>query len=70
MPELVRVTDIATGHKFTIDRAKYDANSTAYRELKQPATDPAGFPLPPEYKTPDAPTSVKQAGTSANTTKE
>ena len=71
MPKFVRVTDKATGHKFSIPRERYDANPDAFRELKQDATAPNGTPLPPEYKTTDvAPASVKQAGSTANTTKE
>lgn len=71
MADYVRVTDKETGHKYTVTRARLEANPNLFRELKQPAADRAGRPLPPEYKTTDAPAaSDKQAGDTANTEKE
>lgn len=72
MTEFVRVTDKETGHRYSVPRSLYESTPNLYRELKQPATDRAGRPLPPEYhKTSDAaPASDQEAGDTANTEKE
>lgn len=47
MPEYVRVTDLDTGHKLSVLRSEV-ANGN-YRELKAPAVNELGDPLPPEH---------------------
>lgn len=71
MPEYVRVRQAETGHHITITRANLDrAPSEAYVELKQAATDLAGNPLPPKYKTTVSAEAEKKAGSSAAPEKE
>lgn len=49
MPEWVRVKDKSTNHKYSVVASVVDADPEAFQVLKQPATDVAGDPLPPEY---------------------
>lgn len=49
MTEFVRVRDKATGHHYSMPVSGFDPDEVA--ELKQAATDSAGDPLPPKYKT-------------------
>lgn len=71
MPEYLRVRDKETGHHYSVTRESFDANPDAWQELKQPATDSAGDPLPAKHKTTVADSATdKQAAKSANTDKE
>ena len=51
MSNYVRVRDKESGHHYTVSRSRFDTNPDLWQELKQPATDSAGTPLPPKYKT-------------------
>lgn len=46
LPEYVRVTDRATGDRYSVVASAVD--KSAHRVLKEPATRPDGTPLPPE----------------------
>lgn len=67
MPEYVRVRDKETGHHLTISRSQYDRESDLWQELKQPATDAAGDPLPPKHHTSVSAETGKKASQSAAT---
>ena len=51
MPEYVRVSDKETRHHYSVTRERFEASPELWDELKQPATDAAGDPLPPKYRT-------------------
>lgn len=70
MPEFVRVKDKETGHHYSVSRERFDRSPDLWQELKQPATDSAGDPLPPKYKTTVSAEAGKKAGPTANTEKE
>ena len=70
MAEYVRVRDKETGHHYTVTRARYDRTPDLWQELKQPATNSVGDPLPPKYKTTVSTEAAKKAGSTANTEKE
>lgn len=65
MPEYVRVTDLDTGHKLSVLRSEV-ANGN-YRELKAPAVNELGDPLPPEH---NAVKPSASSGQQADTEKE
>lgn len=60
--ELVRVTDLDTGHKLTIPRTALPHGN--FRELKESPVDVSGFPTEPEHN------AVKPTGASATTTEK
>lgn len=70
MPEYVRVRDKETGHHVTLLRSQFERESDLWQELKQPATDSAGDPLPPKHHTSVSAETEKKAGQSADTKKE
>lgn len=51
MTDYVRVRDKETGHHYSLPRDRFDSSPDLWTELKQDATDSAGDPLPPKYKT-------------------
>ena len=51
MPEFLRVKDKETGHEYSVPKVRYDADPDLYTKVDKDATDPAGTPLPPKYKT-------------------
>ena len=65
MPEYVRVRDKETGHHVTLLRSQFEREASLWQELKQPATDTAGDPLPPKYHTSVSNESGKKASQSA-----
>lgn len=70
MPEYVRVSDKETRHHYTITRERFDGSPDLWDELKQPATDAAGDPLPPKYRTSVSTETEKRAGSTATSEKE
>lgn len=73
MPQFVRVKDKETGHHLSILRSQYEADGGAqvWEELADhPATDNAGDPLPPKYKTTVSAETEKTADPSAATSKK
>lgn len=60
--ELVRVTDLDTGHKLTVPRTALPHGN--FRELKESPVDDSGVVRAPEYN------AVKPTGASATTEKE
>ena len=50
MTDYVRVRDKETGHHYSVPRSRFDATPELWQELKQPATDRGGMPLPPKFK--------------------
>ena len=67
MPEYVRVRDKETGHHLSIPRAQFEREGDVWQELKQPATDAAGEPLPPKYHTSVSSETEKKASQPAAT---
>ena len=65
MPEYVRVRDKETGHHYSVTRERFDSAPELWQELKQDATDSAGDPLPPKYKTTVSTEAEKKAGSTA-----
>ena len=51
MADYVRVRDKETGHHLSISRAQFEREGDVWQELKQPAVDAAGDPLPPKHHT-------------------
>ena len=70
MPEYVRVSDKETRHHYTITRERFERSPELWNELKQPATDSAGDPLPTKYRTTVSAEADKQAAKSAKSEKE
>lgn len=70
MADYVRVRDKETGHHYTVSRDRYERTPDLWQELKQPATDSAGDPLPPKFKTTVSAEAAKKAGSTADTDKE
>lgn len=71
MAEYVRVSDKETRHHYSVPREQYDATPELWDELKQPAADAAGDPLPPKYHTSVAKSAPeKQAAKPATSEKE
>lgn len=71
MAEYVRVRDKDTGHHYSVTRERFDRSPELWQELKQPATDSTGTPLPPKYKTTvTAAATGKQAAKPATSEKE
>lgn len=69
MSEFVRVRDKVTGHHFSMPVSGFDPDEVV--ELKQPATNSDGDPLPPKYKTTvdvsvDGKTRTSHAGTASS----
>lgn len=60
MSEFIRVRDKETGHHVSIPAARYDRERDLWQELKQPATDAGGTPLPPKHKTSVSAETTKQ----------
>lgn len=50
MIEFVRVRDKETGHHYSVPRARFEVKRELWQELKQPATDGGGAPLPPKFR--------------------
>jgi hypothetical protein len=50
MSEFIRVRQIETGHELSVPKSHADATD-GYEVLDKPATDSAGDPLPPKYRT-------------------
>lgn len=70
MPEHVRVRDKETGHHYSVTREQFERTPDLWVELKQPATDSVGDPLPPKYKTTVSTETAKRAGSTATSEKE
>lgn len=70
MAEYVRVSDHETRHHYTIARERYERSPELWDELKQPAVDAAGDPLPPKYRTSVSAEADKKAAKSATSEKE
>lgn len=68
--EYVRVRDNETGHHYSIAKERYDQVPHLWTELKQDATDAAGDPLPPKYKTTVSTETEKKAAKPATSEKE
>lgn len=66
MADYVRVRDKETGHHYSVTRERYDASPELWQELKQPAADAAGEPLPVKYHTSVSAEATKRAGSAAN----
>ena len=75
MTDFVRVRDKETGHHYSVPRSRFVATPELWQELKQPATDRGGDPLPPKYHTSvskeaEKKDSAPKTGQSADTNKE
>lgn len=70
MADYVRVRDKETGHHYSITRERYDRSPDLWQELKQPATDSVGDPLPPKYKTTVSVEAEKKASRTAATSEK
>lgn len=67
MTDYVRVRDKETGHHYSVPRSRFEAKRELFQELKQPATDGGGSPLPPKYKTTVSAEAGKKASQTAAT---
>lgn len=65
MSEFVRVRDKETGHHYSVSRERFERSPELWQELKQAATNSAGDPLPPKYKTTVSTEAEKKAGSTA-----
>lgn len=52
MTDFTRVKDNETGHEYSVTSDRFDASPDLFTAVDKPATDSAGEPLPPKYKTP------------------
>ena len=64
MAEYVRVRWKATGHQSSIPIHRFDAER--HTNLKRPAVDRNGEPLPPKYKTPVSPKAADETDTTGH----
>lgn len=51
MSDFLRVKDGETGHEYSVTAERYDATPDLFTKLDKPATNSAGEPLPPKYRT-------------------
>ena len=65
MAEYVRVRDKETGHHYTVTRDRFERTPDLWQQLKQPATNSVGDPLPPKCKTTVAAAASEKADRSA-----
>lgn len=65
MSDYVRVRDKETGHHVSILRSQFEQDGDVWQELKQPATDTGGAPLPPKFHTSVSAETEKKASQSA-----
>ena len=69
--DYVRVRDRETGAHVSISRARYERQKDLWQELKQPATDAGGTPLPVKHRTSVSTEAEKKASrTAASDNKE
>lgn len=67
MPDYLRVKQKDTGHELSVTRAMYDFAPDAYDVLEKSATNSAGVPLRPKYKTTVNKAAAKKTATSRST---
>lgn len=68
MPEYVRVTDLDTGHKLSVQRSQLGHGK--FRELQADALDENGDPLPPEHNAVKPLSNNNEGPSAATDTKE
>lgn len=51
MTDFVRVKDNETGHEYSVTQERFDYSPDDFTKVDKAATNSAGDPLPPKYKT-------------------